>query len=82
MKNDAIYGFNPESFCDKNLAIWKVFAFSDSEEEDLSLGVKVQEKNKDKNCPNAVLLLSVGPAESEKAKTFRIARFLSQKLSG
>jgi len=32
LKNDAIYGFNPESFCDKNLAIRKVFAFSDSEE--------------------------------------------------
>ena len=31
LKNDAIYGFNPESFCDKNLAIRKVFAFSDSE---------------------------------------------------
>ena len=30
LKNDAIYGFNPESFCDKNLAIRKVFAFSDS----------------------------------------------------
>ena len=30
LKNDAIYGFYPESFCDKNLAIWKVFAFSDS----------------------------------------------------
>ena len=25
-------GFNPESFCDKNLAIRKVFAFSDSDE--------------------------------------------------
>ena len=31
MKNDAIYGFNLESFCDKNLAIRKVFAFSDSD---------------------------------------------------
>ena len=30
-ENDAIYGFNPESFCDKNLAIRKVFAFSDSD---------------------------------------------------
>ena len=30
LKNDAIYGFYPESFCDKNLAIRKVFAFSDS----------------------------------------------------
>ena len=32
LKNDAIYGFYPESFCDKNLAIRKVFAFSDSAE--------------------------------------------------
>ena len=31
LKNDAIYGFYPESFCDKNLAIRKVFAFSDSD---------------------------------------------------
>ena len=30
LKNDAIYAFFPESFCDPNLAIWKVFAFSDS----------------------------------------------------
>ena len=30
LKNDAIYGFYPESFCDKNLAIRKVFAFSAS----------------------------------------------------
>ena len=30
LKNDAIYAFYPESFCDNNLAIRKVFAFSDS----------------------------------------------------
>ena len=30
LKIDAIYAFHPESFCDKNLAIRKVFAFSDS----------------------------------------------------
>ena len=35
VKNDAIYGFYPESFCDKNLAIWKVFAFCDSAPLDL-----------------------------------------------
>ena len=29
-KNDAIYAYYPESFCDNNLAIRKVFAFSDS----------------------------------------------------
>ena len=29
-KIDAIYALYPESFCDKNLAIRKVFAFSDS----------------------------------------------------
>ena len=27
---DGIYALYPESFCNKNLAIWKVFAFSDS----------------------------------------------------
>ena len=26
----TIYALYPESFCDKNLAIWKVFAFCDS----------------------------------------------------
>ena len=30
LKIDAIYTPYPESFCDKNLAVWKVFAFSDS----------------------------------------------------
>ena len=30
LKNDAIYAFYLESFCDSNLAIRKVFAFSDS----------------------------------------------------
>ena len=30
LKIDAIYVFYPESFCDKNLALRKVFAFSDS----------------------------------------------------
>ena len=29
-KIDAIYALYPESFCDKNLAVRKVFAFSDS----------------------------------------------------
>ena len=31
IKNDLIYAFYSESFCDKNLAIRKVFAFSDSD---------------------------------------------------
>ena len=31
LKIDEIYALYPESFCDKNLAIRKVFAFSDSE---------------------------------------------------
>ena len=31
-KIDAIYALYPESFCDKNLAVRKVFAFSDSAE--------------------------------------------------
>ena len=30
LKIDAIYALYPESFCDKNLVIRKVFAFSDS----------------------------------------------------
>ena len=30
LKIDAIYALYPESFCDKNLAIQKVFAFCDS----------------------------------------------------
>ena len=30
LKIDAIYALYPESFCDKNLAVRKVFAFSDS----------------------------------------------------
>ena len=30
LTNDAIYGFYPESFCEKNLAIRKVFAFCKS----------------------------------------------------
>ena len=30
LKIDAIYAIYPESFCDKNLAIRKVFAFCDS----------------------------------------------------
>ena len=32
LKIDTIYALYPESFCDKNLAIWKVFAFCDSVE--------------------------------------------------
>ena len=31
LKIDAIYALHPESFCDKNLAIQKVFAFCDSD---------------------------------------------------
>ena len=30
LKIDAIYALYPENFCDKNLAVRKVFAFSDS----------------------------------------------------
>ena len=30
LKIGTIYTLYPESYCDKNLAIWKVFAFSDS----------------------------------------------------
>ena len=43
LKIDAIYALYPESFCDKNLAVRKVFAFSDS---DVGLFVKgVLKKN-------------------------------------
>ena len=31
LKIYAIYALYPESFCNKNPAIWKVFAFSDSD---------------------------------------------------
>ena len=31
LKIDAIYALYPESFCDKNLVVRKVFAFSDSD---------------------------------------------------
>ena len=34
-KIDAIYALYPESFCDKNLAVRKVFAFSDSGDDDV-----------------------------------------------
>ena len=34
LKIDAIYAVYLESFCDKNLAIRKVFAFSDSDDDD------------------------------------------------
>ena len=30
LKIDVIYALYPESLCDKNQAVWKVFAFSDS----------------------------------------------------
>ena len=30
LKIEVIYGHYPERFCDKNLTVWKVFAFSDS----------------------------------------------------
>ena len=36
LKIDAIY---PESFCDKNLAVWKVFAFSDSDRGDQTVKI-------------------------------------------
>ena len=38
LKIDAIYALYPESFCDKNFAIWKVFAFSDSGKPEQTLG--------------------------------------------
>ena len=41
LKIDTIYALYPESFCDKNLAIRKVFAFSDSAQAATQLGVIV-----------------------------------------
>ena len=52
-KIDAIYALYPESFCDKNLAIRKVFAFCDSGADQLVLfflaGANFWEKHA-KNC--------------------------------
>ena len=39
LKIDAIYALYPESFCDKNLAIQKVFVFCDSAGNHLKLPV-------------------------------------------
>ena len=38
--NVAIYALYPESFCGKNLAVRKVFAFSDSEEKREGVGAE------------------------------------------
>ena len=35
LKIDIIYALYPECFCDKNLAVRKVFAFSDSDDNDI-----------------------------------------------
>ena len=52
---DVIYAFYPESFCDKNLAIQKVFAFSDSDFRDASasknIGIALLRK-KDHHIPS------------------------------
>ena len=43
LKIGAIYALYPESFCDPNLALRKVFAFSDSDAEDaVVLDLRVQ----------------------------------------
>ena len=39
LKIDAIYALYPESFCDKNLAVRKVFAFSDSDRGDQTVKI-------------------------------------------
>ena len=41
LKVDAIYALYPESFCAKNLAIRKVFAFCDSEKQDEQVQTRV-----------------------------------------
>ena len=51
MKIDAIYALYPESFCDKNLAIRKFFAFCDSAQ------AKQLEENAKAECSSVTLLL-------------------------
>ena len=41
LKTDAIYALYTESFCDKNVAARKVFAFSDSDPPRPPIGMKV-----------------------------------------
>ena len=41
LKIDAIYAFYPESFCDKNLAIRKVFVFSDSGRNNIDINIDI-----------------------------------------
>ena len=52
MKIDAIYALYPESFCGKNLAIRKVFAFSDSavRAENLKARLKTHSGHKSNKC--------------------------------
>ena len=60
MKIDAIYAFYPESSCNKNLAIRKVFVFSDSEPDEENVDVQGgedgdgegQEQGEDKGDPS------------------------------
>ena len=48
LKIDSIYALYLESFCDKNLAIRKVFAFCDSDEVALQKRYVIQKINKKK----------------------------------
>ena len=41
LKIDAIYAFYPESFCDENLAIRKVFFFSDSGRNNIDINIDI-----------------------------------------
>ena len=60
LKIDAIYALYPESFCDPNLAIRKVFAFSDSGKqwvatfEGLGFNFLVNRKRKDTPLPEGL----------------------------
>ena len=55
----AIYALYPESFCGVNLAIRKVFAFSDSAEEMLSAGSLFPYRSPQKTVKDLKLILSI-----------------------
>ena len=53
LKIDAIYALHPESFCDKKLAIRKVFAFCDSEQIQYNIFTTKKTEDTSKHCSNA-----------------------------
>ena len=68
LKIDAIYALYPESFCDKNLAIRKVFAFCDS------VWILVIASRHFSNYPEILQpIMNLSQKLSGFAKTFRVA---------